>query len=259
MKKVFTLLTVFISVVSNAAGTIDFLEVDNDVVLFSTTEAKIGVRPNCVTEENEGLWSTSLASDSGRAMYSLILTAAASQGNMALTVESAGDCSVSSGYERVEKLNLVVASQALGANSSGRGFSIGVYQGDGETRVGTLIDIDDSNQVWTYIDDDPTRSVKSVSYEMPPRRTFYYSGENCQGTRFNNSSGIQSGESGGLFISEGESIGNRTYRSRWHSSLNSCDTYSSEKIHSNGTHLIVPYTDEVCGVDICVLKQDGNN
>ncbi|MGJ8682178.1 hypothetical protein [Paraglaciecola sp.] len=107
----------FVVNISINAGTIDFLEVDNDVVLFSTTDAKTHTLPSCVTAENANLWSVSLANESGRATYSLILTAMARGDSVALDVESADDCVNRPGAEDVSKVNLVVNSPSSATNN----------------------------------------------------------------------------------------------------------------------------------------------
>jgi len=256
MKKILALLSLVTLGAAKAAGTVDFLEVDNDVVLFSTSAEKTAASPACVTSETSNLWAVSLVSDSGRAIYSLILTAMAKGEGLGLNIESAQDCAVSNGVERAGRVNIVSSQLTSNITSNNDSYSIGVYQGDGITRLGTLIDIDENSKMWTYIDTKVTRSVKSVSFELPPRRPFYYSEENCQGSIFNNSSNVQSGGEGGLYLPEGPLVGNRTYRSRWHSSFDYCDSYNSDKVYGNGTHILMPYTDPICGIDVCVLKQD---
>ena len=94
----------------NASGSINFLEVDNDVVLFSTSEAKVATSPACVAQENSNLWTVPLASDSGRAIYSLILTSIAKGEGVALNIESAQDCADKTGIERASKVSLIVNS-----------------------------------------------------------------------------------------------------------------------------------------------------
>jgi hypothetical protein len=94
----------------NASGTVDFLEVDNDVVLFSTSAAKAAASPACVAPETSSLWTVSLTSDSGRAIYSLILTSMAKGDGVALNIESAQDCTDKSGFERASKVSLIVNS-----------------------------------------------------------------------------------------------------------------------------------------------------
>ncbi|MGJ8682189.1 hypothetical protein [Paraglaciecola sp.] len=74
MKKFTCFLLSFVTFQAFSSGTIDFLEVDNDVVLFSTTQAKTHTLPSFVPAENANLWSIPLTTESGRVTYSLILT-----------------------------------------------------------------------------------------------------------------------------------------------------------------------------------------
>ncbi len=102
MKKwILTLVAVF-SGVTQAAGTVDFLEVDNDVVLFSTSEAKATSSPACVTPENATKWSISLATQSGRAHYTMLVTALSM--GIEVNVETAGDCADMAGLERATRI-----------------------------------------------------------------------------------------------------------------------------------------------------------
>lgn len=102
MKKwILTLVAVF-SGVTQAAGTVDFLEVDNDVVLFSTSEVKATNSPACVTAENANKWSISLATQSGRANYTMLVTALSM--GIEVNVETAGDCADMAGLERATRI-----------------------------------------------------------------------------------------------------------------------------------------------------------
>jgi len=107
VKKLVCLLSFLIGGLAQAAGTVDFLKIDKDIVLFSTTETKAS-SPTCVATENADNWAVSLKSESGRAIYSLIVTAMAKE--LALDVDSAGDCADAEGLERASGVNLAVAS-----------------------------------------------------------------------------------------------------------------------------------------------------
>lgn len=95
------------------SNTVNFLEVENDTAIFSTSEAKAN-GPACVLSEFKDKWAVSLSSDSGRAMYSLIMTALAKSESLQLSVTSANDCGVLDGVERA----LDVSVQAIGTNIS---------------------------------------------------------------------------------------------------------------------------------------------
>lgn len=120
MIRALALFTLLASSFTQASGMVDYLEVDNNVVLFSTTETKAHAALSCVTDDNADLWSVSLATDSGRAMYSLILTAMAKGDELGLSVSTANDCGVITGIERADNvaLALVVAEETAASEST---------------------------------------------------------------------------------------------------------------------------------------------
>jgi hypothetical protein len=156
-----------------ASGTVNFLEVDNDVVLFSTSEAKTVASPTCVTTDNANLWTVSLASDSGRAIYSLILTSMAKGEGVALNIESAQDCADKSGVERASKVNLTANVDVQ--SSSSKGNSIGLYKSDGVTRVGTYLG---ENSYYLYYADDEPKTERKTFFRQTRNQ---YSGSDCTG------------------------------------------------------------------------------
>lgn len=86
-----------------AAGLVENIEVEGDIVLFSISEAKQGgSSPACVLESATETWSISLDSQSGRATYSMLVTAMSL--NIAVNVESANDCANSAGIERAGRV-----------------------------------------------------------------------------------------------------------------------------------------------------------
>ncbi|WP_102796409.1 hypothetical protein [Bowmanella denitrificans] len=91
--------------VANAAGTLDYLKVDGTVVQFSTTEPKPAI-PSlaCVADNMAQNWSVSLSNESGRAIYSLIVTAMSKE--LALDIVSAGDCGDKDGLERAGEVSI---------------------------------------------------------------------------------------------------------------------------------------------------------
>jgi len=99
MKKILLLLSglVFSANVA-AAGKVNYLNVQGDIVHFATDSSKTLASPNCVVADTSERFTVSLQTESGRGMYSLLVTAMAS--NLALEVESALDCAVAPGIER---------------------------------------------------------------------------------------------------------------------------------------------------------------
>lgn len=81
-----------------ANGKVDFVDLQGDIVVFATTEAKQHTPPTCTLVANTDKWAISLNTVTGRASYTLLMTALAS--GVSVQVESAGDCQDAEGYER---------------------------------------------------------------------------------------------------------------------------------------------------------------
>jgi len=96
------LVVIFVCGVTQAAGTVDYLEVNNGVVVFATTEAKTVASPVCVLTEQATKWSISLDTQSGRASYSMLVTAMSM--GIPIKVESANDCAVLTGVEQAQRI-----------------------------------------------------------------------------------------------------------------------------------------------------------
>jgi len=94
----FTLLLSLLSFPLWAAGTLNYLDVNQGVVYFSTEQAKTATSPTCVDAAQAEKWALSLESDNGRAMYSILLTAMAT--GMEIGVETSSDCNAATGFER---------------------------------------------------------------------------------------------------------------------------------------------------------------
>jgi hypothetical protein len=105
MNKLICIITLLVVTSSHSAGTVDFLKIDKDIVLFSTTEVKTDASPTCVNAGNADKWAVSLKSESGRAIYSLLVTAMAK--DLGLDVESANDCADAEGLERASGVNMI--------------------------------------------------------------------------------------------------------------------------------------------------------
>lgn len=167
-----------LSGVAQAAGSVDFLEVENDIVLFSTSESKVSPA-TCVTSENNELWSVSLNNETGRAIYSLVLTALAKGESVGLNVASAEDCSAKPGVERASKVNIVAHSSV--PSSSGSARSIGVYKADGVTRVGTLANVTDRG-AFQWVTDEASQQLKN--YTVPSNYGIYFVSDDCSGPAY---------------------------------------------------------------------------
>lgn len=88
----------------HASGAISSLKVDSDVVYFSTSEAKNTASPACMNNDNAAEWTLSLNTATGKAAYSLLVTALASNRNV--SIESAGDCDAAANFERAKGVSI---------------------------------------------------------------------------------------------------------------------------------------------------------
>ena len=115
MKYVITILVILYSS-SSLAAKVSYVSVKNDKVYFSTAIAKSHTIPTCVTTENTNKWALNIAEPSGRAMYSILVTAMAA--NMDLSVVSANDCGAETGYERPIEITLGSADSSAPIGSA---------------------------------------------------------------------------------------------------------------------------------------------
>jgi hypothetical protein len=102
MKKSMCLISFLIIGISQATGTVDLLKIDNNVLLFSTTETKSDSVLTCVSDDNTQNWAVSLQTDEGQGIYALLLAAVSN--NQSITVESAEDCGALDGTERASSV-----------------------------------------------------------------------------------------------------------------------------------------------------------
>lgn len=94
----FVLVLAVISLPVFAAGKVNYLDINQGIVMFSTDESKTVTSPSCVITANSSKWALSLNSENGRAIYSMLMTAMAI--DMPIGVETAADCDGAEGYER---------------------------------------------------------------------------------------------------------------------------------------------------------------
>ncbi len=275
----FGLLAVSYAGYLHAGGSVDFLEVDSDVVLFSTSESKSGLRPECVDiANNEDLWSISLATDSGRATYSLILTAMAKGETAGLNIESANDCADRIGIERASKVNITSNTSTVNSGgTTGSATTVGIYRRDG-TRQGTLVNaIDEYN--WLYVDDSDSTSVKRHT-NYPQKKwdllRYYYPTTDCSGdpmdfTAIEIVDGRQERSGWGEvayhpFIQDGKMY-TRNYEGAEHITIGSelnLDNFRTEgtcRLYTNtrnpkGWTYAKPVYDSLCGDQPCFIRED---
>ena len=140
MKSILLALALFISqgvaVDALAAGKITYLNVVDDTVYFATDETK-GSTPACVAFETTEQWTVSLSNKTGRAIYSLLVTAMA--GKQAINVETGDDCGDIAGIERAKGISLQPVNEAIGISADVKGLYL--FQGDGVTKVGRIAEV----------------------------------------------------------------------------------------------------------------------
>lgn len=256
-KRQFLLLLSFTFFISNAlAGTVNFLEVDKDIVLFSTSDTKIAASPACMTEENSELWSISLASDSGRAIYSLILTAMATNDGMALSVESANDCGVMEGVERAEKVNLVAANDDSDSSQDTDDLAtkgIGLYMGDGVTRIGTVLSMGETVRSWYYAPAEGSDKIELFTNETVTPEAVYFRNQDCQGTPYMRGNTNDLGNNPSYEDGKTFRLISTTYSGTTKSLIyygGDCQNIEN----SNTKRKINAYEHDDCGDSICIIK-----
>ncbi len=250
MKKYLCIALLNTSCLATAAGTLDYLEVDNDVVLFSTTQPKSASSPSCMTQINSNLWSASLSSDSGRAIYSLILTSMVKGEGVGLSIESAQDCNAQEGVERAAKVKLTAT--AISATPANSGSRFGVYNWDGSSRLGTLVELS-AVTTWFYLEaggDGIPKQVKPASYG-----NLFFSGENCTGNPLTNSGSTVMKNP---YFQDGKYFSRGTGRSSYSPKSQRYPSGNCQNGGWNGTFYdVIPgYVDPACGVKDCILKEE---
>jgi len=158
-----------------AAGLVNYLNVKGDIVHFATDAAKTQANPACVASETAERFTLSLKSESGRAMYSLLITAMA--GDLALEIESAQDCADTTGVERA--LGASIAPDHTAINSEKIPY---LYTGDGLTKLGKIMNSEGTNTFYYLSADDKTQLQKYVFSST--KEILWYSGESCTGDMY---------------------------------------------------------------------------
>ena len=98
-----------------AAGNITYLNVIDDVVYFTTDDTQV-TPPECAVAETATQWTIPLTNKTGRALYSMLVTAMAAK--QPVTIASADDCAVIDGFKRAKGINLVPVIEDNSAKTS---------------------------------------------------------------------------------------------------------------------------------------------
>ena len=163
-----------------AAGKVNYLNVDEDVVYFSTNVAKTASSPACMAAENSERWTISLNTKNGRAMYSLLATALA--GTLDIEVISGQDCSVVDGFERARSVAVMPDLSAatgidIGTETPVAGLYL--YSGDGLTKLGPIMQSSGANIFYYYTPDSENLLVKY--WYQYTTNTVYFDELDCTG------------------------------------------------------------------------------
>ncbi|AIY67413.1 hypothetical protein [Pseudoalteromonas piratica] len=108
MKRLLTLACtalVALPVFSLHASTVDYINVEADVLYFSINSSKTEASPECVSVATNNRWAVALSTRSGQMMYATLLTAVANQ--LSVEVKTAGDCKHAPGIERPRSVALI--------------------------------------------------------------------------------------------------------------------------------------------------------
>lgn len=130
MKYVNFLFLLITMAAANANDEVQNLKVDGNLVTFTAGTGTSEPVLACENEETTHLWGFSLDSASGKAMYSMLVTAIAS--NRGVSVSTANDCVDDSGIERAQSIELgsIIDSESIQQSPT---FDIVAY---GEHRSG---------------------------------------------------------------------------------------------------------------------------
>lgn len=160
---------------ANAAGQVNYLNIDGDAVHFSTEETKSHTLPSCAVAATKDRYAFSLRTDAGRAMYSLLITAMA--GKQAITVDSGQDCADVAGLERAEGISITPTVVPV-SNANGGGKAFYLYKSDG-TKLGVIASVINGRTTF-YLDVNRDDRFSSITPTIKAD-ILYFSNENCQG------------------------------------------------------------------------------
>lgn len=221
------------------------MSVENGLAYFSTVQGKAKVA-SCALNETQEFYSISLGNSNGRALYSLLVTALGS--NLPVTITSADDCAGTEGVERAKEVTVVKQGSA-GAS----GKALYVYKGDGVTKLGRLLDIENANV--RYIPSD--NPITALYIRNTAKATIYYTTSDCTGEAW----GVGSSQyyffsehvfDGNSFRKSNRHDGNKIFKSVIYAANGSCQSTS---ITSVG-YPLVEEPHPSCGEKPCLYIED---
>lgn len=231
------------SPVALAGGKLTDLQIDKEVVIFSTTQIKPLPNLACVANDAADKWTASLKTESGRAIYSLLVTALSK--NLALEVSGAGDCADKDGIERSEGVKLLMVSTPVVSQAK----TVGMYKADGVTRIGTVINIVRNNE-WYYADQAGVQTAKNYYLKNDH---IYFSEVGCKGIALGDGSKAvrHSSYNGGRFYLADTSSPSQPIKSQM-DHTGHCSDYRN----SIAGFKLIEGEDPLCGANTCLIKED---
>jgi len=247
-------LTFAINMPAFGAGKVNYLNVDEDVVYFSTNDTQPATPPACMAAENAGRWTISLNTKNGRAMYSILATALA--GTLDIEVVSAQDCTVIDGFERARSVAVMPdLSAATGVETATKDLYL--YTGDGLTNLGRIVNIDGLTNI-DYVAPDNNRVVQRYNI-VATKTPLYYTGSDCTGTAY-----VAAGSyiayhqnlNGGQYIKTASSkVSNIVVQSNLNSDGN-CNNHNAYTLSWAGFSIDTSYIHPLCGSNACLFKEE---
>ncbi|GLX78739.1 hypothetical protein tinsulaeT_20790 [Thalassotalea insulae] len=223
-----------------ADGNLTKLKVDSDVVYFASDEAKQHGIPACVASASEQEWAVSLNTATGKAMYSLLVTA--STGNRKITVVSANDCADAVGFERAKSVEISPPQQ----QSSSKLF---LYKSDGTTLLGEFKGIFDYKYAYIPLGEQQLKLERQWT-----NTAVYYTTNDCTGTPYSRNEGAvgrnSSVNNGQFFISK--SWDYSIYTKSVRNGNADCLAYVNSSF--TGYKLDFTYQNPFCGDYDCIIK-----
>lgn len=242
---------IFMSNMAFSQGYINQLSIEGATVVFSTSVSKVGQNPSCVSAAAKELYAITLDDESGRGMYSLLVTAMAS--NQSISVTGATTCFGATDIQAVEKLNIAPTfNEPSSANASTGLF---LYKGDGETKIGRIAAFDGESETYYYLHRERPRELSE--YQVTSNFLIYYPEADCQGVGYLKTASRNSFNN----IAYKEGLYFKSDRIKVAKTIKSYLDYDSgckvkDWPFDIDVYGIVPGEHPLCGSYPCVLKED---
>lgn len=245
--KIGTLFSI-LTVASTQAQQINYLNVEGSDVYFSTTTSKAASAPSCAAAATNEQYAISLNTESGKAIYSLLITAMASK--QGVNVLSANDCADVTGVERAKGVSMVPVT----VHDSAKGVYL--YTGDGITKLGPIISsTSTSGYGVTYLANQSDRKL-SVYNHPGVSGTLYFTTHDCSGTAYSSNRNrvfYNPGLESGRYMT---TYGSKRVAVERPSQLSNNGTCTQNTMSSTTLYEVKPYNDPICGDFPCTIKEE---